>query len=160
MRLWKKITLAIGILVVVAAASFFSWSYGFRKGMMAGGITREMAEMGYFFGHMEDQLRNADCEGAKRAIIDFLNLLNKYKDNPYGLITTETSYYGDKMLAHLRLARIERQLGNQTEATKQMVLAKEACSNRKWKDCSEEKLMSFLKRRDEKVPIACLANER
>jgi hypothetical protein len=160
MKLWKKIAFVIAALVVVVVACFLSWSYGFRKGMIAGGITREMAEVGYFLGHMEDQVTNADCEGAKQAISDFLKLLEKYKDIPYGLITTETSYYGDKMLGHIRLARIERQLGNQTEATKQMELAKEACVHRKWKDCSEEHMISVTKHRDQKQPIACLANEK
>lgn len=160
MKSWKKVVLLFAALMVVAIACYLSWSYGFSRGMLAGGITREMVEVGVFLGHMEDQMANADCEGAKQAISDFLKLLEKYKDVPYGLITTETSYYGDKMLGHIRLARIEKQLGNQADAAKQMQLAKEACAHRKWKDCSEENMISFTKRRDQKRPIACLANEK
>ena len=160
MKPWKKVVLSIAVILVVAIACFLSWSYGFRSGMHAGGITREMAEMGVFVGHMDDQMASADCEGAKQAISDFLKLLEKYRDVPDGLITTETSYYGDKMLGHIRLARIESQLGNQDESARHMALAKEACAHRKWKDCSEEKMLSFAKRREEKQPIACLANEK
>jgi hypothetical protein len=162
MKLWKKVVLVIAALIVVAIACFLSWSYGFRNGMIAGGVTREMAELVVFHEHMEDQMTNADCAGAKQSIGDYLKLIEKYKDIPYGLITTETSYYGDTMLCHIRLARIERQLGNPTEATKQMELAKEACAHRKWKDCSEENMISFAKRREQKQPrpIACLANEK
>jgi hypothetical protein len=111
MKHWKKIVLVVAALVVVTIACFLSWSYGFRKGMIAGGITREMAEFYTFAGYMDDQLTNADCEGVKQTINDFLKLLEKYKDVPGGLIT-ETSYYGDKMMSHIRLASVKDQVNS------------------------------------------------
>jgi hypothetical protein len=86
-------------------------------------------------------------------------MLEKYR-NVKGTLITNTSYYGDKMLCHIRLARIENRLGNHTEEAKHVEMAKEACAQRKWTDCSEEKIIWFAKRIEEKNPIACLANEK
>jgi len=58
------------------------------------------------------------------------------------------------------LARIEEYLGNSTEAQKHMAIAREACAHRKWKECSEDKLVSFAKRLEEKNPIGCLSSKK
>src|SRR5574341_62977 len=159
MKKWKRILLAVAGIALVAIACFISWSYGFRQGIRAGGLTSSMAELMLANQHMSDQMANANCEGVKQAINDYLKVIEKYKDVKDGLIT-ETTYYGDLMLGHIRLARIEEQLGNFAEKGKHMALAKEACAHRKWPDCSEEKLIWFAKRIEEKNPIACLSNEK
>jgi hypothetical protein len=159
MKRWKKILLLLAAILLVAIACIISWSYGFRQGIRAGGVTSSMAELMLGNQHMADQMANANCESVKQAINDYLKLIEKYKNIKDGLIT-ETTYYGDLMLGHIRLARIDGQLGNSAEKTKHMALAKEACAHRKWPDCSEEKLIWFAKRMEEKNPIACLSNKK
>lgn len=159
MKKWKTVLLCLAGIVLVAIACFISWSYGFRQGIRAGVFTSSMSELMLLNNHMEDQMANANCEGVKLAINDYMNILEKYKDVKDSFIS-ETAYYADKMLGHVRLARIEEHMGNYAEAQKHMAIAKEACSHHGWKDCSEEKLVLFSKRLEEKHPIACLRHEK
>jgi F0F1-type ATP synthase membrane subunit c/vacuolar-type H+-ATPase subunit K len=159
MKRWKKILLLLAAILLVAIACIISWSYGFRQGIRAGGVTSSMAELMLANQHMADQMANANCEGVKEAINDYLKVVEKYKDVKEGLIT-ETTYYGDLMLGHIRLARMEEYLGNGAEAQKHMAIAKEACARRRWKECSEDKLFSFAKRLEETNPIGCLSSKK
>lgn len=159
MKTWKKLLILFTGIAVAGIACFVSWSYGFRQGIRAGGLTSSMAELMLINQHVTDQMANASCEGVKQSINDYLKVIEKYKDVKDGPIT-ETTYYGDKMLRHIHLALIEEYIGNNAQAQKHMAIAKEACVLRDWKDCSEERLVSFAKRFDEKNPIACLGNEK
>lgn len=159
MKTWRKILIAASALAVVAIACFISWSYGFRDGIRAGGFTSSMAELMLANQHMADQITNASCEGVKQSIDGYLKVIEKYKDVKDRFFT-ETEYYGDKMLGNLRLSRIEGHMGNSSQAEQYMDIAKDACTHRKWNDCSVEKLLSFAKRLEEKNPIACLGNEK
>ena len=159
MKMWKKVLIICSAIILVAIACIISWSYGFSQGIRAGGLTSSMAELTLINQHMTDQMGNASCEGTKQSINDYLQIIEKYKNVKDGFIT-ETTYYGDKMLGHIRLARIEEYLGNSAEAQKHMAIAKEACTHRKWKECSEEKLVSFTKRLEEKYPIGCISDKK
>jgi len=159
MRKWKRVLIVLCVIAVMAIACFFSWSYGFRACIHAGGLTSNMAEFTLLNQHMTDQLANANCEGVKQALNDYLNHLDKYK-GVEGSFISDTVYYADKMLTHVRLARIEKHMGHHAEAQKHMTIAKEACAQRKWEDCSEEKMVSFAKRWEEKNPIGCLSSEK
>lgn len=159
MNKWKKILIVFAGLALVAIACFFSWSYGFRQGMHAGGFTSSMAELMLANNHMADQMANANCDGVKQSINDYLKLIeiNRGKDDVF---MTETTYYGDLTLMNLRLARIEEHQGNQEEKRRHLAIAQEACAHRKWKDCSEEKLIWFSKQMEKNNPITCLSNEK
>lgn len=159
MKTWEKVLIFFSGIAVLAIACFISGSYGFRHGICAGGLTSNMAEFTLLNQHMTDQLANANCEGVKQALNDYLKHLDKYK-GVKGNFVSDTVYYGDKMLTHVRLARIEEHMGNHAEAQKHMTIAKEACAQRKWEDCSEEKMVSFAKRWEERNPIECLSSRR
>jgi len=154
----KKILIVVAVIVVVAVAFIVGNLYGFRQGIIAGGMTASMAEFTMNMNHIEDQMANADCAGVKQAISDYLNLVSKYKDKE-GSFISSTTYYGDEMLGHTRLSRIERYLKNYDEADKQMKEAIEACKQRNWQDCSEDHLIQYSKKLETKHPIACLAND-
>ena len=159
MTKWKKILLFFVGIALVTIACFMSWSYGFRQGIHAGGLTSSMAELMLANQHMGDQFTNANCEGVKQAINDYLKLIekNRGKDDVF---MTETTYYGDLMLGNIRLARIEGHQGNTDAEKRYLSIAQEACAHRKWPDCSEEKLIWFSRRLEEKNPIACLSKEK
>jgi hypothetical protein len=155
----KKALIAISALAILIVACVISYLLGFKFGIRSGGLASSMAEVMLSQQHMSDQMVNADCEGVRQAIDDHLVILERYR-NAEGSLISDTIYYGDNMLAHVRLARIEQHMGNNREALKHMAKAKEACVNRIWKDCSEERLIWFAKRLEEKNPIQCLANEK
>lgn len=108
---------------------------------------------------MADQMANGTCDEVKKSINDYLTVIEKCKDVKKGVIT-ESTYYADKMLGHVRLARIEEKQGNLKERSKQLQLAKDACVQRHGFDCSEEKLILYEKRFEEKHPIACFASKQ
>jgi len=158
MKMWKKVLIICSAILLVAIACIISWSYGFRQGIRAGGLTSSMAELTLINQHMANQIENANCEGVRQSINEYLQIIEKYKHVKEGLIT-ETTYHGDRMLGYMRLARIEEYLGNKAEVRKHITAAKEACIQYKWKDCSEEKLVSFMKKLEEKHPIGCLSKK-
>lgn len=107
--------------------------------------------------HMTDQFENANCEGLKQSIKEYLSIIEKYKDVE-GSFISGTAYHMDKMISHLRLFQIEKNMGKNDEANKQMKLACEECSARMWEDCSEEKLFEYINLLNERNPITCLGN--
>lgn len=154
----KKIAFGIVSLLLVGTACIFSWYYGFRQGLRAGGLTASMAEEMHNLELYAEQLRNANCEGAKRAIIDHLSMIEKYK-NIEGSLSSGKTYFMDKMLDHTRLSVIENHLGNKQLSEEHMDIALESCKGLQWKECTEEKLLYFERRIDEKNPIACLSDD-
>jgi hypothetical protein len=75
MKISKKVALSVAALVFVATACFLSWSYGFRSGMLAGGITKEIAEVGVFSAQLEDQLM-------RFTLLHVWQMANKTTHNP------------------------------------------------------------------------------
>jgi hypothetical protein len=160
MKKLKKLLIIIAAAVLLIIACAVGYFLGFRQGGRAGHLTAELAEFTLMYQHIDDQMANANCLALKETLNEYLALLEKYKDFESGLILSRTAYYGDKMLTHARLARIERKLGNEREAENHMKLAAEACKQRGWQDCSEEKIVSFTRKIEEKVPIGCLSNSK
>ncbi len=151
----KKIILILSVIAMMAIVGIISWSYGFRQGINAGQFTSSMAEMMLANKHMEDQFENASCDGVRQSINEYLQAIEDNKNADGG-----TSYYSELMIGHLRLARIEEHLGNIVEKERRIALAKQACLNRKWKDCSEETITIFSKKIEDKYPIACLKDKK
>ena len=154
----KKIAIGTAALLLVVTACTLSWFYGFRQGLRAGGLTASMAEIMHNSELYAEELRNANCEGVEKAIIDHLSMIEKHKDNEGSLITGR-GFLIDKMLDHTRLSVIENHLGNQQESEAHLDIALEACKELKWKECTEGKLLQFEQRIDEKNPIACLLDD-
>ena len=114
-------------------------------------MTEFMAFREYFL----DQLLNADCDGVKQALNDRLEILESYRDVEEGFLSA-TVFFAEKMLIHTRLARIHKALKYQGEARYHMKLAKEACVQRGWEDCTEDYLIQHSKRLEGNHPITCL----
>ena len=156
----KEIALFVAAAItLLAIACSISWSFGFKQGIRTGGFTSSMVEIVTLQQYLDDQFENADCEGVKQALHEKLVLLNKYK-NVEDSISSDTVYYYDFMLTHVRLAQIEKHIGNDDTARKHLDLSKDACANLNWQDCSEEKLFSVAEKLGEKHPIACLENAK
>jgi hypothetical protein len=159
MRRWKKVLILVSAIAVVVIACIISWTYGLIQGISMSERTNSMSELMLAKEHMVEQMANASCEGVKQAINDYLKVIERYKDVKDG-VTRETIYFGDIMLGHIRLARLEGHLGNSAEKSRHIAIAKEACIHRKVIDCSEENIIRIAKRLEEKNPIACLTNEK
>jgi hypothetical protein len=157
MKKVTKISIILLIILILAIACAVCWYIGFKQGVRSGGLLIHVAEIMSAEQHISDQFENANCEGVKQAIQDYLYIIEKYKDVDDSILS-DTVYYADKMISHLRLFKIEEYMGNKEESVEQMKLACDACMNRNWKDCSEDNLISYINRLDEKRSIACLEN--
>jgi len=144
------------ILYSVLSVCVTCCSYGFRNEVLAGEITCGMNDVESASQYMANQMANGDCNGVKESINKFLIVIEQFKNVKKGLYT-ESTYYADKMLGHLRLVRIEEKQGNLEERSNHLEIAKEACIHRHVDYCTEEKLIWYGKRFEEKHPIACLS---
>lgn len=154
----RKKIYGIVVFLLVSAACILSCYYGFRQGLKAGSLTASLAEVMHYSDFYAEQLRNADCEGVQKAIIDHLAVIEKYKDIDGSLISGE-AYFMDKMLDHVRLSMIENHLGNKQSSEEHMDIALKACKELKWKECTKEKLLYFAQRIHKKNPIVCLSGD-
>jgi len=159
MRKWKTVLFILLGIALVALSFFMGSLIGFQKGFSAAGMTSSTAELWLFHDHLTRQMANADCEGLKNTLNDFLAILDKYKDVEGALVSSKTVYYGDNMFTHGRLALIERKLGNEAAAQEHIKAALEFCAKQDWKECSADKIFSTIKRIDQKNPMACLSDE-
>ncbi len=157
----KKILLGISVIALFVIACGVSYFWGYKDGIFASRFAAmgiDVAQFSLTYQHMVAEMANADCEGVKKALNEYLDLLEKYKKVEATFIVSPRSYLADKALTHARLARVERHLGNSKEASNHLKLAIEACTQLKWKDCSGEKLISITKSTEQQNPIACLSN--
>ncbi len=151
----KVLLLALSGITLVAISSAIGFLYGFRQGLRGNGLMGSMGAMMQAETYMTAQLSNAGCDGVKTALQDYLATLEKYKDVDGSFISGKT-YYIDAMIIHTRLARIAKGFHNDQEAADHMKPAVEACGQLDWKDCSEDKLIQFTRKSEEKNPIPCL----
>ncbi len=166
----KKILLTITIIVLSVVACGLSYFFGYKNGTLRGfkdgilasrlgAMVPDMAQFSLTYQHMVAEMANADCEGVKKALNEYLDLLEKFKDVKDSFIVSPKSYLADKAFTHARLARVERHLGDNKEAENHMKLAIELCTQLKWKDCSEQNLISITKKTEQQNPISCLSGE-
>lgn len=110
------------------------------------------------FHQSSTYLANADCDGARKVLTDFLLMIERYRavDNP---LFTLSTYHSDLMITHTRLSRIEDKLGNKKEAEYHLKMAHRACESSSFQNCSRTKLISISQFLEKKNPIACLADK-
>jgi hypothetical protein len=157
----SKWIIILSVLIMIAlfiTIYFIGWTIGFKEGMQAGDMTRSYVDLTLFNDRFTEQLQNATCEGLKKSLNDYLMVLDKYRDGTSPLIT-ETTYWGDVMITHTRLSRIDKKMGNESSSRQHLQTALNACAQRGWKECSEDKLIEFTKRLEKKFPMACLSDD-
>ena len=151
----EKYFLIISILALSIGSGALGYYYGSVEGMREGHTASTAAEYWVVNAYVRDQMMHADCEGAKKALLDYLAFLEKCRESEDTFFSGIT-YHADRMVVFTRLARIERHLKNKAAAADCMRMAMEACYQRNWKDCSEENLIRFSKQLEQKNPIMCL----
>jgi hypothetical protein len=134
--------LIIAMLVIGGSIGF---AVGIRMGFKSGGFTASTME--YALSHHQLQVAFSEADFA---------VVEKHKDNPRSAFSG-TVAYADITLAHARLARVARKLGEHDVAQQHLQAAVEACRKSRWKDCSEDHILSVSQRLEHKLPIQCLS---
>lgn len=113
--------------------------YGVRKAL----FDRDLTAIATYSLYAETQLKNANYPDAKKALLNFIKLLDDSKGSADPMIS-ESILTVDKMLTYGRLARLSRNNGDDIEAKQFTALAVQECKHTSWKDCSDEKVEYVL----------------
>jgi len=148
------VLLAIGILV----GGSIGLGIGFNHGIKSKNMLSAAMEYKAFDEPMKIVLSEGDCQAVKEALTKHITLVNKYKDIPETFLSG-TIGYSDITVSYVRLARLEKKLGNTVLAQSHFEKAVEACRKARWKDCSEENIISVSRMFEKKSPIPCIAND-
>ena len=116
-------------------------------------------EYDWFQGLSKVVLSYSDCEGVRQALENYLAMLEKHKDDPDSFPSGEIAY-ADIVVTHARLARVAQKLGDAESARRHIELAIEACGKTRWKQCSEEEIISVSKRLEKNLSIPCIQEEK
>ena len=152
----KKFLKVSGLIVaLLLIGGSIGFAVGIRMGFETGGFTASTAEYALSHHQLQVAYAEADCQGVRGALKAHLAVVEKHKDNPQSAFSG-TVAYADITLAHARLARVARKLGEHDAALQHLQAAVEACRNLRWKDCSEDHVLSVSQRLEQKLPIQCL----
>lgn len=148
------VLLAVGILV----GGSIGFGIGFNLGMKSKNMLSAAIEYKALDEPMKIVLSEGDCQAVREALTKHITLVNKYKDIPDTFLSG-TLGYSDITISYVRLARLEKKLGNTDLAQSHFEKAVEACRKARWKDCSEENILSVSRMFEKKSPIPCISND-
>ena len=143
---------ALFIIVVVA-----SYKIGVKQGIKYGRTYSSIGGLIRLEEQITEQMENANCVGLKKSLNDYLVLIKNYKEDE-DLTIRKFLYHQHKMIAHLIIAKIEKSEGKNQKSMKHIEMAKEACVDRNWDDCTTERLDQYAKDYIKDHQIACLKN--
>ena len=124
-----------------------------RLGTRAALFARDLTAIASYSFYAEIQLKNAEYPEAKKALLNFIKLLEDSKDSNDPMIS-ESNLTFEKMLTYGRLFRLTQKNGDELEAKKFMSLAVEECKRTFWKDCSDEKVEYALTELDKRFSFS------
>jgi hypothetical protein len=139
----SKLITFIKYFVVLLVGLLIGVTIGMRLGIRSAIFARDLTAIATYSLYAETQLKNAEYPEAKKALLDFIKLLDASKGSSDPMIS-ESVLTTDKMLTYGRLSRLSRKHGDDIEAKQFMALAVEECKRTSWKDCSDEKVEYVL----------------
>jgi hypothetical protein len=155
----KKFLKVSGLIIaMLMIGGSIGFAVGIRMGFKSGGFTASTVEYALSYHQLQLAFSEPDCHGVRSALKAYLAVIEKHKDNPRSAFSG-TVAYADITLAHARLARVARKLGEHDIAQQHLQAAVEACRKSRWKDCSEMHILAVSKRLEQEKPIKCLATE-
>ena len=152
-RFLKVSGLVAALLVIGGSIGF---AVGIHMGFKTGGFTASSMEYALSHRQLQVAFSEADCQGVRAALKSHFAVVEKHKDNSQSDFSG-TVAYADITLAQARLARVVRKLGEHDIALQHLQAAVEACRKSRWKDCSENYILSVSRRSEQKLPIRCLS---
>ena len=83
-------------------------------------------------------------------------MLDQFEERDGALIAGNLSSF-DRFITYVRLTKIARKQGDNVRAAEYLSVARNACDDAKWSDCSEQLIMDITARIDKKLSIKCLS---
>jgi hypothetical protein len=107
----------------------------------------EFCRIGAFSGYVEGQKRFGTLEAYEQALKDLLRDLEDRNKSSSELIPHEMRLY-DEALTYARLSDVQALRGATQESEQSLRNAEALCPAVKWKDCSGNKILEFVRRLD------------
>ncbi|MFA6053999.1 MAG: hypothetical protein WC769_01360 [Thermodesulfovibrionales bacterium] len=139
----NKLTEFIIYFAILLVGLLIGATIGMRFGVRSALFARDLTAVATYSLYAETQYKNAKYPDAKKALLNFIKLLENTKGSADPMISESVLTF-DKMQTYGRLARLSRNNGDDIEAKQFMVLAVEECKRTSWKDCSDTKVESIL----------------
>ncbi len=158
MEIKKSPKVLVQIVALLIIGGIIGFAVGNRIGFKAGGFTTSTMEYSLSHHQLEVAFSEADCQGVRDALMMYLAIVEKHKNNPNSAFSGRVAY-ADTTLTHARLARVARKLGDNDLTRQHLQAATESCERARWEDCSEVHILAVSKRLEQGKPIACLASE-
>ncbi|CAB1075501.1 hypothetical protein D1AOALGA4SA_3321 [Olavius algarvensis Delta 1 endosymbiont] len=155
-KILKVSGLIVALLIIGGSIGF---AIGIHIGFKTGDFTSSTMEYALSYHQLQVAFSEADCQAVRNALKAYLTVVEKHKDNTHSAFSG-TVAYTDLTMAHARLARVARKLGEHDIAHQHIQAAAETCRKSRWKDCSEDHILSVSKRFEQKFPIRCLSPEQ
>ena len=153
----KKILIVSGLIVaLLIIGGSIGFAIGIHMGFKTGDFTSSTMEYALSHHQLQVAFSEADCQGVRNALKAYLAVVEKHKGNTQSAFSG-TVAYADITLAHARLARVARKLGEHDIAQQHIQAAAETCRKSRWKDCSENHILSVSRRFEQELPIRCLS---
>src|SRR5437773_6095197 len=124
----------------------------FQDAMKKANFIGSLGATGMFHEYLKVQLEQGSCNEATEALLSYKRMLDQFKDRDGALVSGGLSSF-DRVTTYVRLAKIARKQKDDGRASEYLSVAKKACDEAKWPDCSEQSIMDKTEMIDRKLHI-------
>jgi hypothetical protein len=123
--------------------------------MKKANLIGSLGATGMFHDYLKVQLEQGSCNEAAEALLSYERMLDQFKGRDGALVSDSLSSF-DRVITYVRLAKIARKQKDDGRASEYLSVARKACEDTKWPDCSEQSVMDKTEMIDRKIHIKCL----
>jgi hypothetical protein len=127
----------------------------FRDAMRQANLIGSLGATGMFHEYLRVQLEQGSCSEATEALLSYERMLNQFEGRDGALLSGGLSLF-ERVTRYVRLAKIARKQNEGVRAAEYLSVARKACDEAKWPDCSEQSIMDKTEMIDRKIHIKCL----
>jgi hypothetical protein len=127
----------------------------FQDAMKKAKLIGSLGATGMFHEYLKAQLEQGSCGEAAEALLSYERMLDQFKGRDGALVLGGLSSF-ERVTTYVRLAKIARKQKDDGRASEYLSVARKACEEAKWADCSEQSVMNKTEMMDRKIHIKCL----
>jgi hypothetical protein len=141
--------------VVLIGGFYLGKIMTFQDAMKKTNLLGSLGVTGMFHEYLKVQLEQGSCSEAAEALLSYERMLDQFKGQDGALVSDSFSSF-ERVTTYVRLAKIARKQNEDVRASEYLSVAKKACDEAKWPDCSEQSIMAKTEMIDRKIHIKCL----
>src|SRR6185312_5563348 len=122
----------------------------FQDAMKKANLIGSLGATGMFHEYLKVQLGQGSCSEAAEALLSYGRMLDQFKGRDGALVSGGLSSF-DRVTTYVRLAKIARKQKDNGRASEYLSVARKACKDAKWPDCSEQSVRDKTEMIDRKI---------